>query len=170
MDTCRFHLDPATADLPAPRLRRRTPPQISLNLTSMIDVVFLLLIYFVVATNFKLGEEVYRMDLPERSSMQPSDPFDLDDEPLRIVVRSLGPAPDAYQLRLEGPWERVVTFDDLYVFLEGRRIGAPGSRGLFAVDHPIVVDPASDARWEHAIGAFNAAVRAAYENVTLSGS
>ena len=30
----------------------------------MIDVVFQLLIYFLVATNFALGEQVFRLDLP----------------------------------------------------------------------------------------------------------
>ena len=39
---------------------------IGVNLASMIDVVFLLLIYFMVATDFRPGEQVFRLDLPQR--------------------------------------------------------------------------------------------------------
>ena len=34
------------------------PPKITLNLTAMIDVIFLLLIYFVVTANFTPGEGI----------------------------------------------------------------------------------------------------------------
>ena len=40
-------------------LRRRDTKMIGLNLTSMIDVVFLLLVYFMVATEFKTAEESF---------------------------------------------------------------------------------------------------------------
>ena len=36
------------------------------DLTPMIDVVFQLLVYFLVSTNFARGEQVYRVDLPSR--------------------------------------------------------------------------------------------------------
>jgi hypothetical protein len=52
-----------------PPRRRFGGSGLSLNLTAMIDVVFLLLVYFMVGTEFKLGEEVFRLDLPDR---QPS--------------------------------------------------------------------------------------------------
>ncbi|MCH2149151.1 MAG: biopolymer transporter ExbD, partial [Phycisphaerales bacterium] len=69
-------------DLPPVRRRDRSAPSIGLNLTSMIDVVFLLLVYFLVATDFKQSEEIYRLDLPERREGMALDPFELDDEPL----------------------------------------------------------------------------------------
>ena len=88
-----------TVDLPPVRRRVREAPAIGLNLTSMIDVVFLLLIYFMVATDFKQAEEVYRLDLPERIEGMSIDPFQLDDEPLRIMVRSTGPGDEDYRIR-----------------------------------------------------------------------
>ena len=45
-------------------LRKRRSFTIGLNLTSMIDVVFLLLIYFMVATEFRRAEASFPMDLP----------------------------------------------------------------------------------------------------------
>ena len=86
----------APGDLPPARRRRRAATQIGLNLTSMIDVVFLLLVYFMVATDFKKAEEVYRLDLPERVEGVSADPFELDDEPLRIIVRSSGSSEDIW--------------------------------------------------------------------------
>ncbi|MBM43925.1 MAG: hypothetical protein CMJ36_02785 [Phycisphaerae bacterium] len=153
-------------DLPPARRRVREAPTIGLNLTSMIDVVFLLLVYFMVATDFKKAEEVYRLDLPERIEGVSVDPFQLDDEPLRIMVRTTGPGEDDYRIRIEGPWGDVAGFEGLFDFLESRRLDGMGG-GLFAEDHPLVVIPAAETRWSDAVGAFNAAVRAGYLNITF---
>jgi len=70
------------------RSRERSP--LGLNPVAMIDVVFLLLIYFMTATEFTLGEEIYRMDLPQRlPAAQVLDPFELDEDPLRIAVATM---------------------------------------------------------------------------------
>ena len=45
-----------------------SPPKAELNLTPMIDVVFQLLIYFLLGTSFAVGEQTFRMDLPEIGS------------------------------------------------------------------------------------------------------
>lgn len=149
----------------------RGTARIGLNLTAMIDVVFLLLVYFMVATEFKLGEEIYRLDLPERqAARQPQDPFDLDDEPLRITVASLGPGARSYRLRIEGPYAQPRTFEELHDFLRQRRIGESGTGGLFEPDHPIVIAPVRQTRWDHVIEAFNSAARARYTNITFGPS
>lgn len=146
--------------------RRRERPSIGLNLTSMIDVTFLLLVYFMVATEFKLGEEVYRLDLPERgASSAQMDPFDLDEEPLRIRVESTFVA---YRIALEGPYRQPGTFEELYDFLAQRRITDAGPGGLFAPDHPIIIEPTRTTTWQHTLDTFNAAARARYTNVTLA--
>ena len=148
---------------------RRSRPRMSLNLTPMIDVVFQLLIYFLVCTNFARGEQIYKLDLPQRGTAPTqADPFQLDDEPLRIQVLSLGNQPGDYRLRLEGPWPRVADFQQLYEFLQQRIIGRDNPTGLFAPDHPIVIEPAGSTSWGHAVGAFNASVRAGYNNITFA--
>jgi len=156
-----------------PRRRRRRPAgDIGLNLTSMIDVVFLLLVYFMAATEFRSGEEVYKLDLPERSGAAASDPFELDDEPLRIEVRSRGPVADELSLAgagitVPGPYPQPMDFRELRTLLEELLVG--GARGLFPRDHPVVIDPVGTTRWQHALAAFNAAASAGYENVTFGG-
>jgi len=143
-------------------------PGIGLNLTAMIDVTFLLLIYFMVATEFKVGEEVYRLDLPRSlQSNQASDPFELDEQPLVIEVTSTGAAGRFYRLHIEGPYRDPDTFDDLYDFLRSSQISddATGGRPMFFPDHPIVIRPSRSATWDHTISAFNAAARARYTNI-----
>ncbi len=147
--------------------RRHRRPRIALNLTAMIDVTFLLLIYFMTATEFKSGEEIYRLDLPQRPAVEQRDPFELDDEPLRIKVATTGYGLHSYSVRVEGPFRQPRSFEDLYEFLRQRRISDDSVGGLFEPDHPVVVEPARTANWQHALQAFNAAVRARYTNVTL---
>jgi biopolymer transport protein ExbD len=153
----------------SPRRRRgRAHPRIALNLTAMIDVTFLLLVYFMAATQFRMGEEVYRLDLPERgAAQQQRDPFELDAEPLRIRVATVGGGLRAYQLRVEGPYRQPRTFGELHDFLARRRIDASSGRGLFEPDHPIIIQPTRTTTWQHAMAAFNAAARARFTNVTF---
>lgn len=51
------------------RLRARQSEEPTVDLTSLIDVVFLLLIFFMVSTNFE-RQAVLKVDLPEASSVQ----------------------------------------------------------------------------------------------------
>lgn len=171
--------DDASSVIPHRRLRDRHAdeggqrgPRIGLNVTAMIDVVFLLLVYFMAATNFRLGEEVYRLDLPERGTAAAADPFELDDEPLVIRVATIAAAEAAgvpgYSIRIDGPYDQPDTFRSLHDFLQRRQFSETSFEGLFADDHPVVIEPTPRTRWEHAIEAFNAAARAGYTNVTLA--
>lgn len=147
-------------------ISRRARPQMSLNLTPMIDVVFQLLVYFLVSTNFAQGEQVYRVDLPERKDGAASDPFRLDEEPLRIEL--LPAAEGGVTIRLEGPWPQPGDFASLEEFLRSRRLDADRPEGLFAPDHPIVVAPAPKVRWDQTVDAFNAVVRAGFTHVSFA--
>ena len=137
---------------------------IGLNLTSMIDVVFLLLIYFMVATEFKTSEAAFAMDLPERIK-QPSMLF--DDEPLIVLVDSSGDKQADVRLSVLGPWDDVQTPDGLRNFLHRNIADGFGKQGFFTLDHPIVIRPTTSANWEHVLAVYNAAVHAAYTNITL---
>ena len=52
------------------KLRARESEEPVVDLTSLIDVVFLLLIFFMVSTNFE-RQAVLKVDLPEASAVQP---------------------------------------------------------------------------------------------------
>ncbi len=157
---------PAPPDNKVGPATARQPTRLSLNLTAMIDVVFLLLIYFLVATEFKLGEEMYRLDLPQRSLR--ADPFELPRDPLRIAVASMGSGA-GYLIRVEGAAAQPANFQELFVFLARNQRSTAAVGGLFEPDHPIIIEPGAATRWEHAVEAFNAAVRARYSNVKFGG-
>ncbi|MDG2030140.1 MAG: biopolymer transporter ExbD [Phycisphaerales bacterium] len=147
--------------------RRITPARAGLNITPMIDVVFQLLIYFLVATNFALGEQVFRLDLPDRGGVSSNrDPFELDEEPLRIRVRSSGEDGQVIALSIEGPYPQPEDLEDLENYL-ARSLERSGS-ALFMDDHPVVIVPGPDTRWEHVVATFNAAVRAGFRSVVFA--
>ena len=134
----------------------------------MIDVVFLLLIYFMVATDFRAGEEVFRLDLPQRQEEAHAELFDLAEEPLvvRMVVRSDGPG---YELQLDGNWPVIGDAPSLGDWLRENRMEGPlsTSNGLFTSSHPIIVVAASGCSWRNVVGVFNAVVGAGYDAVSL---
>ena len=147
--------------------RRFDQTRSGLNITPMIDVVFQLLIYFLVATNFALGEQVFRLDLPDRSGASANqDPFELDEEPLRIRVRSSGEEGQLISLTIEGPYPQPEDLQDLERYLT-RSLEDSGA-ALFMSDHPVVIIPDEDTRWEHVVATFNAAVRAGFRSVVFA--
>ena len=145
-------------------IKRRKAGSMGLNLTSMIDVVFLLLIYFMVATEFQIAEESFPMDLPARDAGQT---IMLDNEPLVIVVESAGDGKRDVRIQIEGPWDSVATVEELTQFLRSNKIDEFHVTGLFAEAHPVLIQPTENARWEHALATYNAVARAKYTNITL---
>ncbi|MFO0875440.1 MAG: biopolymer transporter ExbD [Phycisphaerales bacterium] len=157
---------------------RRTRAAIAFNMTPMIDVVFQLLVYFLVATSFALREETYRVDLPRRTapaaataSVEPAaearrgDPFKLDREPIRVLITTTGPNPSDVRLEVVGVAEEPASFEALRSLLLARRVDPTTRTGMYLANHPVVLEPSPATSWEHAVEAFNAAVRAGYVNV-----
>ena len=138
----------------------RDRASVQLNLTSMIDVVFQLLIYFLLGTNFVIGEQSYRMDLPVRTANSPVTSLELDEDPLIIEVRHRNTGEAA--VYVPGPWSSPRTVAKLREFLFSQRID---QGGLYSLDHPIKIKPMGEATWEDAVEAFNAAFGAGYEDI-----
>lgn len=144
--------------------KKRTSGSIGLNLTAMIDVVFLLLIYFMAATEFRTAEESFPMDLPMREHGQS---LMLDRKPLVVLVESVGQREHDVRLRLEGPWDPIPSIDAFSRFLRSNMADGFGSGGLFTQSHPILIKPTPQTRWDHTLAIYNAAARATYTNITL---
>lgn len=147
--------------------RKPVKGKITVNLTPMIDVVFQLLLYFILTTNFALGEQVFRLDLPNRGqAADVADPFELKEEPLRVRVGSRSAESADIILEIEGPFPQPATVAQLEKFLKDSLIGGP--QGLFAEDHPIIILPRPSTRWAHVVDVFNAAVGAGYTTVHIA--
>ncbi len=89
--------------------RRPEKAQVELNLTPMIDVVFQLLIYFLLGTSFAVGEQTFRLDVPDRGESVEIDPFELDVTPVVVQVAGAG------RISVDGPWDGPVHVDALLV-------------------------------------------------------
>ena len=139
---------------------------IHLNLVAMIDVVFLLLCYFMLSANFTLGERVYDIALPEAtpgdSQAVADDPFALPERPIRVTVEQAGSVAADVRYAVDVPGVTIVDAADLHRWLSTNRVGEGNSSGLFLPDTPIFIQPATGTEWQYAVEAFNAAVRAEY--------
>lgn len=160
------------------RFRRPEPGPMVLNIVSMIDVIFLLMTYFLLTAQFTTREESFEVRVPERlegapaSSAAPADPFALPVTTITLTVTSRG----------EGPADFVIFSESaaLGAAAEGRNaafqsydaltLAAESARGrVLADDQRFIIRPAADAKWEHALGALNAIKRAGYNNVRFAG-
>lgn len=137
-----------------------------MNLTPMIDVVFQLMIYFLLATNFALGEQVFKLDLPDRGGDVLKDPFEIPEEPLRILVRSIGFEGNTMEIEIEGPYPQPDSLKSLEHFLFESR--ARDDSGYFLEDHPVDIVPEETTHWNHVVDVFNATIRAGYLKVRFS--
>lgn len=161
-----MHADHAGADRPRRRRAGLGAVGMQLNFTSMIDVVFLLLIYFVVTANFAVDEGVLSAKLPAAPGLNAATPKP-PRRPVRVVVSSAGRF--GYRLRIDGINEAPADFPALAQMLALLQYDRQrGLRGPYKDDHPVIIKPDGAVRWQHVVNAFNAAVSARYRNVSFA--
>jgi len=143
------------------------PASMKLNFTSMIDVIFLLLIYFVITANFTVDEGVISAKLPAAEGLSASPAPKPPKRPLRIVVSSAGR--HSYRLRIDGMSQAPVDFVALADMLTRLQHNPErGLRGPYKDDAPVIITPDGAVRWQHVVNAFNAAITARYRNVSFA--
>lgn len=146
-----------------PRARAR----VSLSITPMIDVVFQLLIYFLLTAGFMGNERHLRAEMPpERTEPAEGRPLTLESDPLVIRV-SRGAAGPRIELGAELAAPRDSA--DLERILRDAMVSPERPRGFFAADHPIRIAAAPDVPWQDVVEVFNAVVAAGYRSVAFGG-
>jgi len=162
---------------PAAKKRRRPGGVKELNLTSMLDVTFQLLIFFILTANFAMDEGVLAANLPQGTSA--AEEQEEPEEPLRIVLTPSGPQGEQVNIVLDGRERLGNDFQRLYETLNGWRYDPRDNpQGVYEQDHPIIIEPGTRGaagvtnyvRWEHVVSAFNACVRARYSSVSFAQS
>lgn len=137
----------------------------------MIDVIFQLLIYFVVTASFMIDEGVLTAKLPQGSGS----PVAADElPPEKINIRLTADPADDTLVRIErGSTNnpvRYASFNALASDLDRLRydpeVGQAG--GIYEPDNPVIIAPQGTVRWQHVVNAFNAAVAAQYTNVSFA--
>ncbi|MEE9405021.1 MAG: biopolymer transporter ExbD [Algisphaera sp.] len=138
----------------------------ALNLTSMIDVIFQLLIYFVVTASFMVNEGVLAAKLPQGSAAMEND----DELPPEIITLRLTSGDDPSLVAIERGAFVFASFSELEADLDRQRYDPEIGQidGLYPADSPVVIEADGQVRWQHLVAAFNAAVGAKYSNVRFA--
>jgi len=139
---------------------RRTRMLVSLNLAPMIDVVFLLLIFFISTTTFKRAEGLLPSQLPKQGTLGTE--IALPISPIVVHLTHATGGPLDYAIRIDNFVNTPTTFNELAVFLKEVQ-GNPG----FGTDTPVVIQVEPDMQWDHVVSCWNAAVRAEFEQISF---
>lgn len=145
-----------------PSGHRRPRPRLTVPLTAMIDVVFLLLVYFMVATDFTANEAVYQLDLPP-TSIEAAAALTPHEPPLSITV--FATESPAASISVGPPWNVAGSCQALASFLNRNRATTLTAAGLFHEDHPIHIIPEDDVTWAHVVDVFDTVARQGFTNV-----
>ena len=139
----------------------------ALSITPMIDVVFLLLVYFLLTTGFVTQERLLRTEprAPE-SAKAPADEMKLEVEPLVIA---LARGDEGTSIALPEGFAAVRDARALEVVLRDALLSPESPRGMFAADHPVRLAPAPDVPWADVVGAFQAVTRSGYRSIAFGG-
>ncbi len=144
--------------------RRRPSWAMTLNLTSMVDLVFLLLFFFLAATRFTRPEGTLPADLPGQQAAAAN--IEIPRTPISI---RLAPAPgDAPGCRLtvDRFHPEPLPLADLAPALERIRNEVPGFDGRTPV-HLVADDTVP---WDSVVNAYNAALFAGFERIYFVGT
>ncbi|MBI1373970.1 MAG: hypothetical protein GC159_14705 [Phycisphaera sp.] len=155
---------PAEPELPPKKGKAKPHKMGDLNLTSMMDVVFQLLIFFVLTASFAVGEGILPAELPVGQGKQAD--TDTPKQPIKVLLKSAGG--EDVLIQLEGMPTAPADFPELYQTLRSMQVGSGGAFAVYNKDDPIIIKPDSTVRWGHVVNAFNACVRAKYENINFS--
>ena len=137
-----------------------------LNLTSMIDVIFQLLIYFVVTASFMIDEGILTAKLPVGAGS----PAEQDELPPEKITITLASGEGATSVTIKRGRQEYDNFGQLAQDLDRMRYDPDIGQldGIYEADNPVVIEPTGYVRWQHVVNAFNAAIAAKYTNVSFS--
>lgn len=135
------------------QMGRQDEDKLQLRMAPMIDVVFLLLIFFTCTTKWKASEGNLAAELPSQGAAT-EDPTPIDLEKIIIKLKRTGEGAD---IRMN---ERLCpSYDMLCDNLMALRQ---------KVDIPVIVDAERDVLFRDAIAALNATIKAGFTNVSFA--
>ena len=125
---------------------------IAVNFAPMIDVTFLLLIFFLVTTTFERAEGILAAHMPQDSG---ASAVALPLSPIVVHLTQTGIGPDDFVIRIAHFDNRPENFTELTETLR-RLQQEPG----FDAETPVVIIGEDEVRWDHVVNCWNAALRA----------
>lgn len=135
----------------------RSTIELALNIIPLVDVTFLLMIFFVIAGSFDLFEGVLRSRLPKVGAATTPLPF----SPIGVRIERIPGEPSA--IRVEPFGYQAANFADLATYLTGLR----EQSGLDA-ETPVVFFVDDNVPWDDAVNGWNASLRAGFSNLAFT--
>ena len=139
-----------------PERKKRKPeePKLQPPLTPMIDVTFLLLLYFLLTSTFRKDEGQIPGTLPATTGQAAEKP--LLHKTIKIKIAEMGVFRDQVQYTIGS--KSLNDPGQLYALLQ-RRWESQGEQT------PVVIDPSPRVRWKFVVDAYNQAVHAKFKNI-----
>ncbi|MBU1053343.1 MAG: biopolymer transporter ExbD [Proteobacteria bacterium] len=127
----------------------------SINITPLIDVIFLLMIFFLMTINFNKSEGVLENKLPQTSSKTSSEtPNDYETVKLRVKMIK-----DKNLLKIYLQERVVYNYNDLLHYLN-----------QLPEDILIIFEPSDNVPFKHVIGVYNVCLKSKKNNIVFSVS
>jgi biopolymer transport protein ExbD len=131
-------------------------------LTPMIDVVFQLLLFFLLACQFRTEEGLIPANLPDLSG--PQNVVSIRKFPIQVNVHPTGPENGGAMFRIKDTDLLFGSAVELYGYL--LQFASEEERK----EVPVIIKSIGFVRWEHVVNAFNQAVLAKYKQIGLAPS
>lgn len=148
--------------MPHRRRRRRWKRQtsITMNFAPMIDVTFLLLIFFLVTTTFERAEGLLASDMPHEDR---GTSVALPISPIVVRLEQTGVGHDDFSIRIDhfdGAPDGLAALPEFLIRIREQ----PG----FDAETPVVIVADDGVRWDHVVNCWNAALRAGCKRVAFA--
>lgn len=127
----------------------------SINMTPLIDVIFLLMIFFLMTVNFQRPEGVLENRLPEMSS-QDSPDSSRDWEMVRLRIET---PEEGNQIRIYLQERVLFSYKDLFYYLN-----------QLPEEIMIIIEPENDVIYKYVIGVYNTCLKSRKKNIVFSFS
>ena len=141
------------------RHRRENGVTIAIDFAPMIDVTFLLLIFFLVTTTFERAEGILAAQMPKDSGA-PAVALPLS--PIVVRVTQLSDVHDDFAISIDRFPHEPETFPELTETIRNIH-ELPG----FDRETPVIIVAGNDVRWDHVVGCWNAALRAGCQSIAF---
>ena len=142
--------------------RGRGKAKIAVPMTAMIDVTFLLLIYFILTAVFRQAEGQIPGTLPKAGTSGAATMERLQ-TPIKITLHPTGEANEGVAYEVSGVHERIADPQILKEVLRGRKeSGGEGS--------PVIINARRDVRWRYVVEVFNQVVANDFKNIAFQNT
>jgi biopolymer transport protein ExbD len=147
----------------SPRAKRgRSKAKIAVPMTAMIDVTFLLLIYFILTINFRKLEGQIPGTLPKAGASGAATMEKLQ-TPIKITLHPTGEANEGVAYEVSGVHQRIVDPQILHAVLQKRAV-AGGNKS------PVIINARRDVRWRFVVEVFNQVVANEFANIAFQNT